>query len=120
MLLCASLSGCVILENLDEVSILGDYSREKDDQHRLVKAIDDHYDALTKAIDQNHINDSKNEADFLHSFGEPIQKKYLSDGKERWLYRYAIYRFAKDKVYVYFDHDGKMVKWERLPCPKFF
>ena len=87
--------------------MLGEYSREKDDQHRLVKSINDHYDALTKVIAQGHISDYKDEASFVHSFGDPILKKDLSDGGQRWLYRYAIYRFAKDKVYVYFDRNGK-------------
>jgi hypothetical protein len=114
------LSGCTIIENLDELNMMGQYSREKDAQHRLVKSIDDHYDALTKVIVQGHIMDYKNKVLLVHSFGEPILKKDLRNGQERWLYRYAIYRLAKDKVYLYFDRDGKLVKWERLPCPKFF
>jgi len=120
LVLLLSLSGCSILFNLDEIFTLGDYSREKDGQHRLVKTINAHYDALTKAIDQGKISGYNDEASFVHSFGEPILKKDLSGGRQRWLYRYAIYRFAKDKVYVYFDSGGKMIKWEKLPCSKFF
>jgi len=114
------LSGCSILSNIDELSVMGNYSREKDDQHRLVKSINEHYDALIKAIDQKAISGYKDKASFVYSFGEPILKKDLSGGGQRWLYRYAIYKFAKDKVYVYFDRSGKMIRWERLPCPKFF
>src|SRR5689334_11338079 len=102
LLTAFSLSGCIILENLDEISILGDYSREKDNQHRVVKVINAHYDKLVKVIEEGHIKDYKDEASFTHSFGEPILKKNMRKGQERWLYRYAIYRFAKDKVYVYF------------------
>lgn len=120
MLMLLSLSGCTILENLDELTVLGQYSRESDAQHHLVKTIKLHYDALTKVIAQGHISDYKDEASFVHSFGDPILKKDLSDGVQRWLYRYAIYRLAKDKVYVYFDRNGKQIKWEKLPCPKFF
>jgi len=125
------LSGCTILFNLDEISVLGDYSREKDNQHHLVKSINDHYDALIKVKMPNcsdferlgHCegpNNYPDEASFMHSFGEPILKKDLSNGGQRWLYRHAIYRLSKDKVYVYFDRYGKMIKWEKLPCPKFF
>jgi hypothetical protein len=120
VLVCLGLSGCTVLSNLDELSVLGGYSREKDNQHRLVKSIDDYYDTLIKTIDQKHINDYKDESSFTHSFGEPILKKELSDGTQRWLYRYAIYKSAKDKVYVYFDRNGRMIRWERLPCPKLF
>jgi len=129
-LTCLCLSGCTILENLDEISILQDYSGEKEGQHRLVKSINDHYDALSKAKMPNcsdfdklgHCegpNNYPDEASFVHSFGDPILKKDLSNGTQRWLYRYAVYRFAKDKVYVYFDRDGKIIKWKKLPCPKF-
>lgn len=120
LLVLLGLSGCTIIENLDELSAMGEYSREKDNQHHLVKSINDHYDALTKVIDQKAISGYKDKASFVSSFGEPILKRDLSNGGQRWLYRYAIYRFAKDKVYVYFDRDGKQVKWEKLPCPKFF
>ena len=121
MLICLALSGCTILGNLDELFVMGEYSREKDNQHRLVKSINDHYDALVKVIEAGHINDYKDKAAFVHSFGDPILKKVISNtGEERWLYRYAIYRLAKEKVYVYFDAGGKMTKWERLPCQKFF
>ena len=99
---------------------MGEYSREKDNQHRIVKSTKDHYDALTKVIAQGRISDYKDKDSFVHSFGEPILKKDMSDGTERWLYRYAIYRLAKDKVYVYFDRNGKQVKWEKLECPKLF
>ena len=129
VLLC--LSGCIILSNTDELSVLGDYSREKDNQHRLVKSINDHYDALTKAKMPNcsdferlghceGVNNYPDEASFVYSFGDPILKKDLSGGGQRWLYRYAIFRLAKDKVYVYFDRTGKLTKWEKIPCPSFF
>jgi len=114
------LSGCTALSNMDELTVLGDYSREKDGQHRLVKTINDHYDKLTKVIAQGHISGYKDKSSFVHSFGEPILKKDMSDGTQRWLYRYAIYRFAKDEVYVYFDRNGNQVKWEKLPCPSSF
>ena len=120
LVLCLGLSGCVALENLDEISALGDYSRNKDDQHRLVKSINARYDALIKAIDQKTISEYKDESSFVNSFGDPILKRDSKDGGQQWLYRYAIYRFAKSKVYVYFDRAGKLIKWEKISCPSFF
>jgi hypothetical protein len=131
LVMLLSLSGCAFIENIDQLDEMGQYSREKDAQHREVKVIDDHYDALTRAKMPNcsdfeklgHCegpNNYPDEASFVHSFGAPILKKEMSDGTERWLYRHAIYRLAKDKVYVYFDRNGKQVKWEKLPCQKLF
>ena len=115
-----ALCGCTAIENLDELSVLGQYSREKDDQHREVKWINARYDALIKVIEEGKIGNYKDESAFLHSFGEPILKKDLRPGVAQWLYRYAICKFAKDKVYLYFDSAGQLIKWERLPCPSLF
>jgi hypothetical protein len=114
------LSGCTIVSNLDQITTLQNYSKEKDNQHRVVKSINDHYDALSKAIDQGHMSNYKDEASFVKFFGEPIVKKDLNDGTVRWLYRYAIFRLARNKVYVYFDREAQAIKWERLPCSSFY
>jgi len=120
LIMLLGFSGCTIISNLDEISTLSSYSREKDNQHRMVKTIDDHYDALAKVIAQGHISEYKDKSSFIHSFGQPILKKMMSDGSERWLYRHAIYRFSKDQVNVYFDQHDRMIKWEKSACPKLF
>lgn len=115
LLLMFGLSGCVIVGNLDEISTLKDYSAEKDQQHKSVKQIDDHYDDLAKAIDGGKINQYKNQDELVRDFGEPLLKKSWNGG-ERWLYRHAIFRLSKDKVYLYFNAQGQLTRWERLPC----
>jgi hypothetical protein len=114
------LPGCYFFEHIDQLSELGEYSREKDNQRRMIQSINDHYDALTMAIAKGRIGDYKNKAAFEHSFGEPIHKKDFKDGTQRWLYRYAILKTAKDKVFVYFDRDGKQVRWEKVPCSSLY
>ena len=118
MLLC--LSGCAPLEHLDQLAVMGEYSREKDNQCRLVASINDHYDALTRAIAQGSISYYKDKSSFVNAFGGPILKRDWNDGAQQWLYRYAILSTAHDKVYVYFDNHNHLVKWEKVPCPSFF
>jgi hypothetical protein len=120
LIVLVGLCGCHALGNLDQLSVLGQYARDNDDQHRLVKANDEHYDELKRVIAGGQIGHYKDRSSFIYAFGEPILKKDLPGGVQRWLYRYAIYWTAKDKVYVYFDRNGKMIKWERLPCPKLY
>ena len=120
LLISLCLSGCTIITHLDEISTLSAYSREKDGQHRLVKSINDHYDALAKAYDQNTMGDYPTTAAFEHSFGAPILKKNLNNGGQRWLYRHAIYRLSKDQIFVTFDRKGRVVRWEKQACSKFF
>jgi hypothetical protein len=120
LLLLLGLSGCVAVEHLDELSVMGDYSREKDNQQRLVKSINDHYDVLTRAIAQGSVSYYKDKSSFVNSFGGPILKRDWNDGGQQWLYRYAILSTAKDKVYVYFDRHDHLIKWEKVLCPSFF
>ena len=120
LVMLLGLSGCTALEHLDDLAVIGDYSREKDDQHRLVKSIDERYDALTRVIAQGHIRDYKDKASWVTSFGEPILKEDLGQGAQQWLYRYAILSMAHDKVYAYFDNHDHLIKWEKVPCPSFF
>jgi hypothetical protein len=118
MLLC--LSGCAWFEHTDQLSVLGDYSRDKENQHRLVKSVNAHYDTLTRVIAQGHIREYKDKASWVTSFGAPILKKDLGHGVEQWLYRYAILSMAHDKVYAYFDNHDHLIKWEKVLCPSFF
>ncbi|MBF0511102.1 MAG: hypothetical protein HQL13_02105 [Candidatus Omnitrophica bacterium] len=115
LLLCLSFTSCQVLSSMDELNVLGGYSREKESQQRLVKFIDDNYDFLTRTIAQGLISGYKDEASWTRAFGDPVLKKDLPDGGQRWLYR-----SAKDKTYVYFDRKGQLMKWEKEPCPPLF
>jgi len=114
------LSGCAPLEHLDQLSVMGDYAREKENQERLVGSNNDHYDVLIKAIVQGNISYYKDKTTFVNTFGDPILKKDIPGGSQQWLYRYAILSTARDKVYVYFDNHDRLIKWEKIPCPSLF
>ena len=120
ILLTGLICGCSALESMDGLATLGQVSRERDEQHKLVRAADDHYDALIKVLEQGHLGEIRDERSFENAFGEPVIKKDLAQGGQRWIYRHAIYRFAKDEVDVDFDKSGNVVKWERVPCQKFY
>lgn len=113
-------SGCSAISHLDELSVLGGYARETNGQDRLVASTNAHYDKLLKAIADKSIDNYKDKASFVRAFGKPILTKNLSGACQVWLYRYAVLKKAKDKVYVYFDSKGHFVKWEKAPCPSFF
>ena len=105
-------SGCSVLNNLDQLLTLNEYSKEKDEQKKIVDKTDAQYDALAAAINSGEIKKYTNEASIREAFGEPISIKAL-DHQEQWLYRHAIPLKAKDKVYLYFDGQGKLLKYEQ-------
>jgi hypothetical protein len=110
----AFLSGCSILHHMDQLLMMGDFSRDKNVQGKVVGEIDAHYDSLVSVIHSGKIKNYPDQASILHNFGEPIARKTVTvDGasQEQWLYRHAIPLSAKDKVYLYFDHEGKLINY---------
>ena len=111
-----SFSGCSILSHLDELSMMGDFSRDKDNQKKIIQRVKDNYDALVAAINTQQMSSYTNQVDIRNKFGEPIAIKDIKvDGKkqQRWMYRYALIRESKDKVYVYFDERQSLIKYEQ-------
>lgn len=95
-------------------------SDNKEEQIRSVRAVNERFDALLVALRNNTLDTCQTKDDFLKRFGEPIFIKKFSDMPaytERWLYRYAEDLWKSDKVYVYFDAQGKTVTWEYQPPP---
>ena len=108
--------GCSILNHLEQLLTMGDYSRDKDEQHKIVSTNDAHYDDLLVAINTGNMKKYPDQTSVRRNFGEPIEIRnidMIGQKQERWLYRHAIPLKAKDKVYLYFDAQGKLMKFEQ-------
>ena len=113
---CFGCYGCSILNHLDEILTLGDYSRDKGAQHKLVDGIDARYDALVAAMKSGDIKKYPDQKAIRRAFGDPILIKGIDDhgrSQEQWLYRHALPMKAQDRVYLYFDQQGKLFKYEQ-------
>ena len=110
------LCGCNALHHLPELSTMGEYSREMDNHKKTVDAIDQHYDALAATVNTDGLKSYPDAGSVRSSFGEPILIKNIEvDGKsrEQWLYRHALIAKSNDKVYLYFDKQGKLIRYEK-------
>lgn len=106
------LSGCAIVNHMDQLLMMGEYSRDKNVQFKMVDEINAHYDALALVVNAGKIKNYPDQTAIMGNFGEPIAKKTIQvegQSQERWLYRHAIPQKAKDKIYLYFDKQGKLV-----------
>jgi hypothetical protein len=113
---CAKLA---LLPYMDQALMLEGFGKEKTAQQKIVENIDANYDKLSAAVASGAISKYKTEKHILADFGEPILIKTESvEGKElrRALYRKAIGRSAKDKIYLYYDNQGNLIKWESQPA----
>ncbi len=119
LLLVLFFSGCVqvqMLPHLDEALTLRSFGTESDGQHQYVRDVDARFDQLLAAVQSGDIKKYNTKNAILKAFGEPVlTKDIVIDGlpSTYCLYRYAIASKAKQKVYLYFDNKGLLVKWEQ-------
>jgi len=111
-------SGCSIF-HVQEIVRIQDVSANMDKQKKYVDVKNKEFEKLLKIIKEEKISDYKSQGSFVKSFGDPIFEKKVK-GQEKysevWLYRYCDKMFGSEKVYLYFDDVGNLIKWEhRLP-----
>ena len=54
---------------------------------------------------------------FIKTYGEPIFSRKFEDGtnEELLFYRHPTKYFDSQKVYLFFDNSGKLIRWECNP-----
>ena len=118
LIIVVLLAGCTqlqMLPYLDQALILQEFGREKDGQHKFVDNTDAKFDQLLADIKSGAIAKCKAETDIIKTYGSPILTVDAAmDGAvlKRSLYRYAIQRKGPKKVYLYYDKQGSLVKFE--------
>lgn len=105
-------TGCSMISHLDEAMALKAYSDEKDAQEKYVQAHDAQFEELLRQLKQPEgFLRYEQRKSFVRQFGEPVlcrQEKSL----EQCLYRRIVKPMESPKVYVYFDAQGKLVRWQ--------
>ena len=113
-------SGCVqaqMLPHLDEALTLRSFGAQKDEQHQYVRDADARFDKLLAAVQSGDIKKYRTKENIVKAFGEPIlTRDIVIDGlpSTYGLYRHAIGSKAKQKVYLYFNAQGQLTRWEAL------
>lgn len=120
LLLVLLLSGCFqmrMLPYMDQGLTLQDLSNEKEAQGKHVAATDANFDKLLAAAISGDIQKYTTESDVIKAFGPPIASFPIEEqGKtlKRSLYRYAIQSRGPHKVYMYYDTEGRLVRFESI------
>ncbi len=113
-------TGCVqvqMLPHLDEALTLRSFGAESDGQHQYVRDADARFDQLLAAAQSGGLQKYKTYGNIVHVFGAPVlTQNIVVDGQPltQCMYRYVIASKAKQKVYLYFDNKGLLVKWEQI------
>ena len=118
ILVLSFFTGCMqmqMLPYLNQALVLKDFGAEKDAQHSYIKNADAKFDRMLAEFQSGEIQKYETEKDIIKAFGPPVLTKTVDiDGKimKQDLYRYAIAHKGPNKIYVYYDQQGQLEKWE--------
>ncbi len=117
MLAALFLTGCAKLNHLEELLTLQELSIEQDRQIKFVEGQNGNFDRLLKAMEDGSFSQYTEQRDFLNKFGPPVYSREVSKDSQvlvKWVYRYSNQSFDSEKVYLYFDREGKLVDWKHV------
>lgn len=116
-----SLAGCTQLkqlQHLDPLLTLKDFSDEREGQAQWVEEKTKKFEELLAAVQEGSISKTETKESLSERFEQPIVIDHVNDQGypvERWLYRHPIQKLAADRVYFYFNADGRFLRFERVP-----
>ena len=113
ILIMTALSGCAILDNLDGAMALKDFSQERDAQDAAVKVADAKFARLLEQLRMpDELKHYQLKANIVNEFGPPVFCRDAA-GLDQCLWRQSISTSQSPRVYIYFDGQGKLQRWER-------
>ena len=110
-------TGCAKLRHLPRLLTVKRYSKNKDAQAIFVHSQDESFKKISRSIEEEKISAYKNRVEIREAFGNPIFSRLQMVNSEEfdvWLYRPGVDYFPKEKVYLYFDTNGDLKRWERV------
>ena len=119
-LLVTIASGCTQVkqfQNLDELLVLKDYSDEKEAQGKWIDQETKRFELILAAAKDGSIKDFSTQMTIREHFGVPVLIEHVQEGGasvERWLYRHPIQKLAFDRVYIFFNSDGNLLRFENV------
>ncbi len=103
-------SGCSTISALNR---LQDLSVERDEQQILVKEQEKKFEQLLKDFSSGKIEKGNSKDKIIEKYGEPITIKDVKTDSffsEELMYRHPAQFFGSEKIYLYFDKDGKLLE----------
>lgn len=114
-----TISGCTVLRYYNELRTLKiTGAGQKEIQDDLDQQTVFFY-ALKQDLKHDRLSMGMLKEEIVNSYGEPILIKEINGdslAKYRFLYRHPTQYFSGDRIYLYFDGRGKLVRWEYLPA----
>jgi hypothetical protein len=114
---CLLLGGCAKVRHLDQLLTLKDLADEQTRLNRYIEKQDEKFERMREEARAGTLKEYSNKKKIRRAFGDPVYvRDVIKEDREleSWLYRYATAYFGSDKIYLYFDGDGNLVKSEYI------
>lgn len=108
-----SISGCANLRgNMNTIQTLIELGKSEKDKEKILKQETMNFEKVKKYINSNKIEKGISKDIAVKKFGEPVLI-FSEPEAERWAYKAADASWLSgEKIYLFFDKDAKLVKWE--------
>jgi hypothetical protein len=110
-----ALPGCAKLSHLEQLLTLQDYSNNNEDKQRFVEKADKRFEALLQEVKAGRLTRAMRQEDIRKAYGSPVYEQIIDGGNDArtlWMYRPQLDSAGAEKVYLYFDERGALLKWE--------
>ncbi len=114
---CLLCCGCSKVRHLDQLLTLKDLADEQAQLGQFVEEQDRNFELMLEEAKAGTLELYSNKGKVQQTFGDPVYARNVTEEDqelESWLYRYATQYFGAQKVYLYFDLDGNLVKSEYI------
>ena len=115
---CLVLPGCAKLAHLDQLLTIQSYSDNNAEKERFVKEADQHFEALVHEVKAGRLSRTMRQEAIRNTYGPPVYEQLTVGGgpvRTLWMYRPQFDYTGAEKVYLYFDEQGTLLKWEYEP-----
>jgi hypothetical protein len=112
VVLVCSLHGCGVLIKSDPIETLADQGRQEDLKNKALKEEAERFEKVLGALKSGAIQKGALSGEIEKSYGAPVVVIPKDEGQS-WLYNAKGRRwFKQPKIYLYFDREKKLKKWE--------
>ena len=112
------LSGCAKVAHMNELLTLKAMSDGQDAMGAYIEKQDNKFKLLLSAVEDKSIEKYNRKSVIVRKFGDPVYCEDITHNgapAEFCLYRYTKKYFNSDKIYFYFDKEGKLLDWQHIP-----
>ena len=113
--LALGLSSCTAIKHLDELLTLKELGDEQSKMDAFVDQKNLNFEKVLQDARSKSLDAYQNQKQFLEEYGQPVLSRNIElEGQnvQQWIYRYETEFFNSDKIYVYFDKNKNLVRWE--------